>query len=153
MMPDRMADPHAVDGAGERPPASSAGGGPQPSPKKHTVLVADDDDELRDALIDLLDDEAKYQVIAAKDGTEALHALRSEKIDAAVLDHRMPGLMGADVVRRAREEGLKTPIIFVTAASEIRAIARDLGIDCFLGKPFDVDALIALLTRALSGHC
>ena len=117
------------------------------------VLIADDDDDLRGAIADALRDEDAFDVVEARDGTEALALALSMQPHAIVLDHRMPGLSGADVIDRLRGAGISVPIIFMTAARDVAQLAGKLGVQCFLGKPFGVDELVALIGRALVGHC
>jgi len=116
------------------------------------VLLADDDDDLRSVLAEILADEG-LRPVEAPDGTTALAKLRACACDAAVLDQRMPGLTGADVLRRARAEGIGTPTVLITAAGDVASIAGDLGVRCFLGKPFSIETFVAAVRRALSNGC
>ena len=117
------------------------------------VLLADDDDDLRGAIADALRDEDAFDVVEARDGTEALALALSMHPHAIVLDHRMPGLSGAEVATRLRGAGIAIPIILVTAARDVAQLAGNAGLQCFLGKPFGVEDLVALIGRALAGHC
>jgi two-component system OmpR family response regulator len=76
--------------------------------------------------------------------------LRDDEVDIALLDWMLPGLDGVEVARRVRRLGLKTPILMLTARGEIRDRMEglDAGADDYLGKPFDLDELLARL-RAL----
>ncbi|HJV86074.1 MAG TPA: response regulator [Noviherbaspirillum sp.] len=117
-----------------------------------TVLVADDDDEFRQALAEIIALEG-WHVWEASDGEEALVCASKVKPDVVVLDHRMPRLTGAEVIRRLRDSGNRVPVVLVSAAYEIRDLALSVGVNCHLRKPFGVDDLIILMKKALQGKC
>jgi two-component system, response regulator, stage 0 sporulation protein F len=124
-----------------------------PAAGRPTVLIADDDDDLRGAIVDLLRDEAQFDVLEAHDGLEALQLAISAHPQAIILDQRMPGLSGLEVVDRLKAAGLHIPVILMTAARDVTQLAANLGLPCYLGKPFDIDDLLAMVTRAVAGHC
>ena len=86
-------------------------------------------------------------VTLVTDGKSAVEALTVQEFDAALLDQRMPGLDGPDVAREARRQGLRLPLIALTAnASEAdRKFCLDAGMDEFLSKPLDPDQLSRIL--------
>ena len=92
----------------------------------------------------------KYDVDHAADGTLALSALESGLYDIAILDVMMPGMNGFDVARRARAQGIRTPILMLTAKSQLDDKVAGLasGADDYLTKPFQTKELLARL-RAL----
>jgi DNA-binding response OmpR family regulator len=113
------------------------------------VLVAEDDAALRRVLErGLL--EAGYVVDAVDDGIEACRYLREHEFGAIILDWRMPGRSGIEVVTWARQQGVRAPILMLTArdAPTDRIGALDEGADDYLVKPFDFGELLARL-RAL----
>lgn len=120
------------------------------------VLVVDDDQAIRELVTDVLEDEG-YPVRAAIDGEEALLAI--EAIRAAdpdcprvvLLDMKMPGLDGWGFARHLRERGLPISIVVMTAARDARQWAREIGADAYLAKPFQLDDLLAAVTR-FAGH-
>jgi len=116
------------------------------------VLVADDDHEFREALTEILALEG-WNVLQARDGKEALDHARNMDPDVLLLDHRMPALTGAEVVRRLRADGVPVPVVFVSAAEELEELAASVGVACRLRKPFGLDELAAMLHRALNGLC
>jgi DNA-binding response OmpR family regulator len=118
-----------------------------------TVLIADDDTDLREILVEFLQAEADWEVIEAHDGAHALNEILTRQPDVAVVDYRMPKLNGVEVVAGLRQAGLATPIILVTAAADVQALARQAGVKCYLGKPFEFDELVSLLHCALAGSC
>ncbi|HJV74705.1 MAG TPA: response regulator [Noviherbaspirillum sp.] len=119
---------------------------------KTTALVADDDDEFREAMVEIMAMDG-WHVWEAADGEEALHMAGQYKPDVLVLDHRMPRLTGAEVIRKLHENGVDVPVVFVSAANEISDVAAEVGVKCHLMKPFGIDELLALMRHALSGNC
>lgn len=117
-----------------------------------TVLVADDDDEFRQAVAEIIAMEG-WHVWEASDGEEALVCASKLQPDVLVLDHRMPRLTGAEVIQRLRDTGNRVPVVFVSAAYEVKDLALSVGVNCHLRKPFGVDDLITLMKRALQGKC
>jgi two-component system, OmpR family, response regulator MprA len=113
------------------------------------VLVAEDDRAVRESLSRALGLEG-YQVQVVPDGLAALDAVASFRPDAIVLDVMMPHLDGLSACRRLRSQGERTPILMLTARTEVpdRVSGLDAGADDYLGKPFALDELLARL-RAL----
>ena len=113
------------------------------------VLVAEDDDGLREVLVLGLID-AGYHVDAVERGDDAIDQLRWYEYDVAVIDWRMPGAEGIDVVAWARRHDRPTALLMLTArdtpADRIRGL--DTGADDYLVKPFDFGELLARV-RAL----
>ena len=116
------------------------------------VLLADDDDDLRAVLADILREQGPFEVLEVRDGQAALEALRvATSLGAAVIDHRMPGLTGAVVVRRARAEGVSVPMVLISAAANLASLADAHGVSIFLAKPFGSERFITVVRRALAG--
>ncbi len=113
------------------------------------VLVAEDDPALRSVLGRGLRENG-YVVDAVPDGNEALAHLRIYDYEVAILDWRMPGLSGVEVISRARGSGDHTPVLLLTARDTVsdRISGLDTGADDYLVKPFDFGELLARL-RAL----
>jgi DNA-binding response OmpR family regulator len=113
------------------------------------VLIAEDDTKLSEVLVRGLRDEG-YSVDVARRGDEALDMLLLHPYDAAVVDWRMPGMDGIEVVTALRHHARPTPILMLTArdtpADRIHGL--DAGCDDYLVKPFDFQELLARL-RAL----
>ncbi len=125
----------------------------QPAPSCNTLavrlLLAEDDDGLREVLLRGLR-EAGYVVDATADGEDATAYLGVNEYGVAILDWRLPGRSGLDVVAWARARGISTPFLMLTArdAPVDRVRALDGGADDYLVKPFDYGELLARL-RAL----
>ena len=113
------------------------------------LLVAEDDPGLRSVLERALRRNG-YAVDAVADGDRALAHIRSYDYDAVVLDWRMPGAPGVEVVRQARRRGAQVPILMLTAKDTTadRVEGLDAGADDYLVKPFQLAELLARL-RAL----
>ncbi|HVC15492.1 MAG TPA: response regulator transcription factor [Acidimicrobiales bacterium] len=113
------------------------------------LLVAEDDPGLRSVLERALRRNG-YAVDAVADGDRALACLRGLSYDAVVMDWRMPGQPGVDVVRLARRGGTRIPILMLTACDTTadRVEGLDAGADDYLVKPFELAELLARL-RAL----
>ncbi|MBC7462555.1 MAG: response regulator transcription factor [Thermoleophilia bacterium] len=114
------------------------------------ILIADDDRSIRDALRRALV-LAGYDVAVALDGQEALDQLERVRPDALILDIGMPKVDGLEVARRMRAAGDRTPILMLTARTEIgdRIDGLDAGADDYLAKPFDVGELKARIRAML----
>jgi DNA-binding response OmpR family regulator len=113
------------------------------------VLVVDDEPGVRRALQRGLTAEGMDVVVAA-DGPNALQVALTGSFDAILLDIMLPGLSGYRVLQRLRAEGVRTPVLLVSAKDgEIdQADGLDLGADGYLVKPFSFVVLVAQV-RAL----
>jgi DNA-binding NtrC family response regulator len=120
------------------------------NPDMKTVLVAEDDRTARVSLTALVE-AAGFRVIAAEDGKTALSLLLHDEPDAALLDIRMPGFDGLEVLRKAREGGSDTAVIIMTAHGDSTAAieAMKLGAFDYVAKPIDFDTLLPQLRRAI----
>jgi DNA-binding response OmpR family regulator len=113
------------------------------------ILLAEDDLPLRSVLVRGLEENG-YVLDAVERGDDALHMLRLYDYAAAILDWRMPGLGGDEVVRQARKAGVLTPMLMLTASDGLpdRVTGLDAGADDYLVKPVSFEELLARL-RAL----
>jgi two-component system response regulator MprA len=113
------------------------------------LLVVDDDPAVLEALALVLDLNG-FEVTTAVDGREAIRTLSAASPDAVILDVLMPGLDGLEVCRRIRASGDRTPVLMLTARTEVseRVAGLEAGADDYLAKPFAREELIARL-RAL----
>ena len=122
-------------------------GEPKVSPARH-ILIADDDAATRDLLRTLLVDEG-YQTSEAASGQEALEGIQSGTYDLVLLDMRMPGMTGLDVLKELHQKQGDVPVIFMTAhGSPNTAIqASSLGAYSYITKPFELDDVLHHITR------
>jgi two-component system, OmpR family, response regulator len=111
--------------------------------ERSTVLVVDDEPSIVDAVTIALRD-AHFETMTARDGLSALREIRSGVVNLVVLDVMLPGLSGFDVASILRDEGNRTPILFLTARSAIKDKLQGLRSgDDYLTKPFIVSELVA----------
>lgn len=114
------------------------------------ILIAEDEVGIAKAL-KLVLEKNRYAVDMVHDGQTALDYILAVGYDAIVLDIMMPCLDGLEVLRRAREAGIGTPVMFLTAKSEVedRIAGLDAGADDYLSKPFAMGEFISRV-RALT---
>ncbi len=110
------------------------------------ILIAEDDTSLRRVLYSILQ-KNNYSVDTVDNGKDALDYLRCNLYDAAILDIMMPLMDGVSVLYNARKEKIATPVLFLTAKSEIedKISGLDAGANDYLTKPFDMRELLARL--------
>jgi len=114
------------------------------------ILVVDDEAPVREVLSEYFTSQG-YTVHAASGGKDALAAIRRDRPDLVLLDVRMPGIDGVEVLRRIRELDDALAVIMVTA-NEDAALAREtlqLGAFDYVGKPFDYVYLDRAVSAAL----
>src|SRR5271157_4620626 len=114
------------------------------------ILVIEDDAEIADFLTRGLREEG-FTVEQAFDGEDGGYRLQTETWDVVVLDWWLPGADGLTLLRRFRQAGRDTPVLFLTARDALSDKVRglDSGADDYLCKPFDYEELLARV-RALS---
>ena len=108
------------------------------------LLVAEDERDLAQTLRRALEEEA-FAVDLAEDGEDALFKIREMPYDAVILDLMLPHIDGWTVLQRARADGIRTPVLVLTARDMIadRVRGLNLGADDYLTKPFALAELIA----------
>lgn len=115
-----------------------------------TLLVADDDDDVASAVARLFERRG-WQVHRARSGSEAVAvAGGATRLDAAVVDLVLPGVGGLDVVRELRKLHAGCRIVAMTGFAEAAMMNEFLkaGADAFVGKPFEIAALIRAVEPA-----
>ena len=114
------------------------------------LLLVDDEDNLRSMLEAALR-HLGFEVFPVANGRDALAAVDDVKPDVVVLDVMLPDLDGFEVCRRLRSEGVKTPVVFLTAkdATEDKVRGLTLGGDDYLVKPFSLEELVARINAVL----
>jgi DNA-binding NtrC family response regulator len=123
--------------------------GDGPRGLRPVILVVDDEPGLRESFHLILDQD--YDVIDVPDGAAALDVVRSSQVDLVLLDIRLPGMDGIEVLERIKaiDEGVE--VVLVTAVRTVRTAvaAMKLGAFDYLTKPFEEDELLSLVRRAL----
>lgn len=114
------------------------------------LLLAEDEPAMSEAVTDILEYH-RYQVDAVFDGKEALDYIHAGDYDGIVMDIMMPGLTGLEVLKQIRKEGNRTPVLLLTAKSQIedRIEGLDAGADDYLPKPFAMGELLARIRTML----
>ncbi len=113
------------------------------------LLVVDDDDELRGSMARLFTRHG-FQVHEAADGEAALAAAQRQTFDVAILDLKMPGLSGIELLQKFRDSHSECEVIVLTAVGtiEMAVQAMKLGAYDFLTKPFPAHDLEKLIGKA-----
>jgi DNA-binding response OmpR family regulator len=120
------------------------------------ILIVEDEPHMRMGLKDNLEFEG-YEVDYAEDGELATSKILNNQYSLILLDVMLPKVSGFDVCKRIRKEGIKTPVILVTAKGEEidKVLGLELGADDYVTKPFSLRELLArikaVLRRAESG--
>jgi PAS domain S-box-containing protein len=114
------------------------------------ILVVDDEPGVRAALLEIL--HPKYQVMTAESGTGALHVLSTSAPDLVLLDLKMPGMNGIDVLRAIKEADTTVEAIMITAYASLESIrgAMAYGASGYLTKPFQEDEVEEAVSKALA---
>ena len=117
--------------------------------RRGTVLVVDDEEGVRASVRAIL--EETCDVLEAANGAQALEVMKAQEIDLVMLDQRMPGEAGIDVLPRIKAADPSTVVVIATAVRELRTAVEALkrGAYDYLTKPFDVDDILMLAQRAL----
>ena len=114
------------------------------------VLIVDDEPRIRDLIREHLQ-YAGFTCAEAGDGTQALAELANGGIDLVILDIMMPEMSGIEVLRKLRKKGCRTPILLLTAKSQVedKIEGLDAGADDYLPKPFEMGELLARIRAML----
>ncbi|MEW5982332.1 MAG: sigma-54 dependent transcriptional regulator [Acidobacteriota bacterium] len=118
-----------------------------PGPSK-TVLIIDDDEGMRDTLTAIL--RREYRVLRASNGETGLAVLEREAVDVVLLDVRMPGISGFDVLRQLKDTQHLVEVIMISAINEVETAVRamKLGAYHYITKDFEYDAVLSLVRNA-----
>lgn len=122
------------------------------------VVVVDDERDIADMVCEFLDGEG-FRSACAYDGESGLETILSRRPDAVIMDVKMPGMDGTEVVRRLRANPnaalAKTPVIILTATRVVEDLQnkfRELGVFLWMDKPFDPDVLIQSVREAIQSR-
>ncbi|WP_273841355.1 response regulator transcription factor [Rubrobacter calidifluminis] len=113
------------------------------------VLIVDDDEALLEVISIVLASEG-YEVLTAKDGSEALKIAGRERLDLVILDIMLPRMSGFEVLKKLRQQS-DVPVIMLTAKSQSvdKVVGLELGADDYITKPFDTKELLARIRAIL----
>jgi len=141
-----MSDSKPTERSSKSPPPAP------PSPRRHTLLVVDDEPGPRQSLHMVFKDD--YDLLLADGGEPALELARQHRVDAAVLDIRMVGMSGVELLAKLKELDPTIEIIMLTAYETIETArqALRLGACDYLTKPFDLATMRAAVASAMERH-
>ena len=115
-----------------------------------SVLIVDDEQPIQYLLSKLLENWG-YRCEAASSGTEALARLRTRQFDLMLLDVRMPGISGLEVLKKSKMDFPSMPVVMLSAVIDLHIVADAvaLGADDYIKKPCDPDDLQTRIQRTM----
>jgi DNA-binding response OmpR family regulator len=115
------------------------------------ILLVDDDDALRQSLAEQLHLHEEFETVEADTGARGLAAVKAGPFNAVLLDVGLPDMDGRDLCRLMRREGVRCPIIMLTAAGADAdtILGLDAGAGDYITKPFRLGVLLARLRAQL----
>jgi len=117
---------------------------------KEKVLIFDDDADILEVCTIVLETNG-FEVITQKNCEDILAKIDLHTPDVLLMDNKIPPLGGIEACRtiRASAEHAGLPIVFFSANQDVGRLAKEAGADTFIEKPFDLDALVSILHRAV----
>jgi len=118
------------------------------------VLMVEDDAELRGALLEQLKLHEEFEPVAAESAGQGLAKVREDRFDIILLDVNLPDMDGRELCRVMRRQGVKAPIIMLTAADSDSdtILGLEAGANDYVTKPFKLNVLLARLRAHLRQH-
>lgn len=123
------------------------------SDNKPTILITDDEKSIRSSLRDILEFE-DYKVLEAENGEEVFSMLQEQRIDLMLLDIKMRGMDGMEILSKLKEDNYRFPVIMISGHGniEIAVEATKRGAFDFIEKPPDLNRLLVSVRNALDQH-
>jgi DNA-binding response OmpR family regulator len=120
--------------------------------QKPNILIVDDEDNIRESIKDYLSKRIECQLFLAANGEETLSLLKENCFDLILLDIRMPGLSGLDLIKQLRQHNPQVHILVISAWDNEDIVQQAIkeGADDFLHKSFSLKALGIKVKTALS---
>lgn len=117
------------------------------------ILVTDDEKSIRNSLREVLEFE-EYRVLESESGKETLEILEQESVDLILLDIKMKGMDGMEVLKKLNDKGYQLPVIMISGHGniEVAVEATKLGAFDFVEKPPDLNRLLVTVRNALDRH-
>jgi DNA-binding response OmpR family regulator len=114
------------------------------------IMIVDDDTTIRSLLVSTLPTDG-YELLEARGGSEAIELMLTKPPDLVLLDWKMPGPSGAEVLAELKKRHPNVPVIVLTAENRSfpRTLAEALGAEVFMTKPFSPLGLLAEVERLL----
>jgi DNA-binding response OmpR family regulator len=115
------------------------------------ILVVDDDRDLRDTLAEQLDFYDEFQIKTAQTATEAIEAVKDNRIDLAIMDVGLPDMDGREAVKVMRRDGFRSPVIMLTGqgSDTDTVMGLEAGANDYVTKPFKFAVLLARIRAQL----
>ena len=123
-------------------------------PHVKKILLVDDDEDLREALGEQLVMTEDFDVFEAADGADAMAKVKAQHFDLVILDVGLPDTDGRELCRVMRKQGVKSPIIMLTAqdSDADTILGLDAGANDYVSKPFKFPVLLARLRSQMRTH-
>ncbi|MBI5638267.1 MAG: response regulator [Nitrospinae bacterium] len=117
---------------------------------KHTILVIDDEENIRNVLETVFTGKG-YGVVKTANGFEAIKAVEGGGVDLAVIDIKMPGMDGMELLSRIKDHSAEFPVVIMTGFADVETAAKALkaGASDFLAKPFGAQEVYHSVSRLL----
>jgi two-component system response regulator AtoC len=117
------------------------------------ILIVDDQETIRHFLGKAFEQEG-HDVVQAGSGEQAVETLKGEQPDAAILDLKLPGMSGMEVLEKIKQVDKHIPVVMITAYGDISSAVKAMKIGAFdyITKPVDIDRLILTVSRALESQ-
>ncbi|MFF3923702.1 response regulator [Paenibacillus lactis] len=121
-------------------------------PSKHKVLIVDDQNGIRILLVEVFSSEG-YETFQAANGKAALEIVKLHAPDLVLLDMKIPGMDGLEILKHIKQMNPDIKVIMMTAYGELDMIkeATDLGVLMHFTKPFDIDEMRQAVNMQLKG--
>lgn len=117
---------------------------------KAKILLLEDDFTLNETIVEFLEDN-DYEVVPVYDGEEASLVMYEKHFDIFLLDVNVPSLNGFELLKQKREDGVKTPAVFITSLNSINSLESgyESGCDDYIRKPFALKELLYRIENLL----
>ena len=117
------------------------------------ILIIDDEDIMRNCLCYVLTDDG-YSVQTAREGQEGLHLFETDPCDIVILDIKMPGLSGVEVLKILKNKIFSVQVIMITGYATVQTAVEcmKLGAFDYLTKPFDMNQIREVLRQIREKH-
>ena len=121
--------------------------------KGRTILIVDDQANFREFLADDLRGDG-YEVLQSERGADAVRQLEEKMVDAVLLDLRLPGESGMDILKQIRKDSPRTAVIMITAHGQVPEAVEAIQLGCynFFKKPVDHEELKGCLLGLFAGQ-
>ncbi len=117
---------------------------------KKRILLLEDDLTLNETIVDYLEENG-FEVVSLYDGDDANETIYESNFDLFLLDVNVPSLNGFELLKRCREQGVKTPAIFITSLNSMDSFEQGFksGCDDYIRKPFELKELLIRIQSIL----